>query len=116
DRDRARREGPPHALRHRREERPHPRGGRPRLRSDPRARPPDRGEGATQAAPPLAFPQVARVSRDLGGTPPYETPRGGSEPRRRGPPPPGPPGRDRAGARIGWKDASPAGKARPPLF
>ncbi len=52
DADAARGEGPPHALRHRREERPHPRRGRSGLRGHARAHPPDRGEGAPQAAPP----------------------------------------------------------------
>jgi RNA polymerase sigma factor (sigma-70 family) len=35
--------------------RPHPRGGRPGLRGHPRAHPPDRGQGAAQAAPPVAL-------------------------------------------------------------
>ena len=45
-----------HALRHRHEYRPHPRRGRPAVLGDPRAHPPDRGQGATQtqASEPLA--------------------------------------------------------------
>jgi DNA-directed RNA polymerase specialized sigma24 family protein len=38
-----------HALRHRHEHRPHARGGRPAVLGDPRAHPPDRGQGAAQA-------------------------------------------------------------------
>jgi hypothetical protein len=44
----------PHALRHRHEHRPHARGGRPAVLGDPRAHPPDRGEGAAQAQAPVA--------------------------------------------------------------
>ena len=54
DADPARGEGPAHALRHRREVRPHPGRGGPGLRGHPRAHPPDRGQGPAQAAPPLA--------------------------------------------------------------
>ncbi len=42
---------------------PHPGGGGPVLRRDPRAHPPDRGQGAAQAAPPHPQPQAARLSR-----------------------------------------------------
>ena len=52
DADAARGEGPAHALRHRREVRPHARRGGPGLRGHARAHPPDRGQGAAQAAPP----------------------------------------------------------------
>ena len=38
-----------HALRHRHEHRPYARGGRPAVLGDPRAHPPDRGEGAEEA-------------------------------------------------------------------
>ena len=41
---------------------PHPGGGRPVLRRDPRAHPPDRGQSAAQAAPPHPQPQAARLS------------------------------------------------------
>ena len=51
--DAARSEGAAHALRHRHEHRPHPGGSRQAVRRDPRAHPPDRGQGAAQAAPPL---------------------------------------------------------------
>ena len=46
------------ALRHRRRLRAHARGGRPELPGDPRAHPPDRGEGAPQAPPPEPQPQA----------------------------------------------------------
>src|SRR5690348_3784430 len=70
DGDRARRarrshpagsEGAAHAFRHRHEHRPHPRGSRQAVRRHPRADPPDRGEGAAQAAasePQRAAPQL----------------------------------------------------------
>ena len=50
--------GAAHALRHRHEYRPHPRGGRQAVRRHPGAHPPDRGEGATQAeaSQPLGAP------------------------------------------------------------
>ena len=41
-----------HALRHRHEHRPHARRGRPAVLGDPRAHPPDRGQGAAQAEAP----------------------------------------------------------------
>ena len=63
DADAARGEGPAHALRHRREERPHARRGRPGLRGHPRAHPPDRGQGAAQAAPPVAARKRLRSLR-----------------------------------------------------
>ena len=65
DADAARGEGPAHALRHRREVRPHPRGGRSGLRGHPRAHPPDRGEGAAQAAAPVAQQAAQGVRREL---------------------------------------------------
>ena len=43
-----------HALRHRHEHRPHPRGGRPAILGDPRAHPADRGQGAPQAEASVA--------------------------------------------------------------
>ena len=51
------------AFRHRHEHRPHARGGRPAIFGDPRAYPPDRGQGAPQAqasepvAPAQKFPR-----------------------------------------------------------
>ena len=60
--DAARGEGAAHALRHRREERPHAGRGRPGLRGDARAHPPDRGQGAAQAAPPAAAPSACAPS------------------------------------------------------
>ena len=56
DADAPRGEGHQDALRPRRRQRAHPGGGRPELRGHPRAHPPDRGQGAAQAAPsvPLA--------------------------------------------------------------
>ncbi len=73
--DAARGEGPAHALRHRREERPHPRGGRSGLRGHPRAHPPDRGQGAPQAAPPVAQQAPQGVRRELSGARRRRTPR-----------------------------------------
>ena len=55
DADAARGEGDQDALRRRRRQRAHARGGRPELRRDPRAHTPDRGQGAAQAAPPVAI-------------------------------------------------------------
>src|SRR6185503_20098389 len=63
DADAARREGDQDALRGRRRLRAHARGSRPELRRHPRAHPPDRGEGAAQAAPPVAFAQAEGVPR-----------------------------------------------------
>ena len=51
------------ALRPRRRPGPHPRGGRARVRRDPRAHPPDRVEDAGQAAPPAPQPEAARLPR-----------------------------------------------------
>ncbi len=53
---------PEDALRHRREGEPHARRGRPGLRRHARADPPDRGQGAAQAAAsqPVASAQVVR--------------------------------------------------------
>jgi DNA-directed RNA polymerase sigma subunit (sigma70/sigma32) len=49
---RPRGQGAAHALRHRHEHRPHPRGGRQAVRRHPRAHPPDRSQGPAQAASP----------------------------------------------------------------
>ena len=54
-----------HALRHRHEHRPHPRRGRPAVLGDPRAHPPDRGEGAAQAEAPVAEPEAAELPGQL---------------------------------------------------
>ena len=54
-----------HALRHRHEHRPHPRRGRPAILGDPRAHPPDRGEGPAQAEAPEPLAQIAQLSRHL---------------------------------------------------
>src|SRR6185295_1241282 len=61
DADAARREGDQDALRRRRRLGAHARGSRPELRRHPRADPSDRGEGAAQAAPPVAQPQAESV-------------------------------------------------------
>jgi RNA polymerase sigma factor (sigma-70 family) len=53
---------PAHALRHRHEHRPHPRGGRPAVQRHPRTHPPDRGQGAAQAEAPVAQPEAAGAS------------------------------------------------------
>ena len=49
--------------------RTHARRGRPELRRHPRAHPANRGEGAAQAAPPVAKPETARLlgRKNLGG-------------------------------------------------
>src|SRR6185369_13318918 len=60
DADAARGEGAAHALRHRREVRPHAGRGGSGLRGHARAHPADRGEGAAQAAPPVAL-EAAKV-------------------------------------------------------
>jgi RNA polymerase primary sigma factor len=57
--DPARGQGAAHALRHRHEHRPHARGSRQAVRRHPRAHPPDRGQGAAQAAPPEPFGNAA---------------------------------------------------------
>ncbi len=49
--DAARSQGAAHALRHRHEHRPHPRGSRQAVRCHARAHPADRSQGAAQAAP-----------------------------------------------------------------
>ena len=63
----ARGAGPPHALRHRREERSHPRRGRPGLRSDARAHPSDRGQGPPQAPAPQPSQAAALLHGQLTG-------------------------------------------------
>ena len=64
DADAARRADPAHALRHRAEDRLHPRRGRQAVRRHARAYSPNRGEGAAQAAPDWALAQP----RGLHGT------------------------------------------------
>ena len=59
----ARGEGAAHALRHRDEHRPHARRSRQAVRRDARAHPPDRGEGAAQAAPSVALGEAAQLPR-----------------------------------------------------
>ena len=54
-----------HALRHRHEHRPHARGGRPAVLGDPRAHPPDRGEGAAQAEAPVEVEEAQVVPGQL---------------------------------------------------
>ena len=61
--DAARGEGAAHALRHRDEHRPHAGGGRQAVRRHARAHPPDRGEGAAQAAASVAFREAAELPR-----------------------------------------------------
>ena len=61
--DAARSEGAAHALRHRDEHRPHARRSRQAVRRHARAHPPDRGEGAAQAAPPVALGEAAQLPR-----------------------------------------------------
>ena len=51
-----------HALRHRHEHRPHAGRGRPAVLGDPRAHPPDRGQGAAQAEAPVAVAEAAVAS------------------------------------------------------
>src|SRR6185295_8764401 len=63
DADPARGEGDQDAVRRRRRQRAHARGSGPELRGDARTHPADRGEGAAQAAPPVAVAQAARVPR-----------------------------------------------------
>ena len=50
-----------HALRHRHEHRPHAGRGRPAVLGDPRAHPPDRGEGAAEAEAPVAEQEAAEL-------------------------------------------------------
>ena len=63
DADPARRARHQDALRRRRRQRAHARRGRAELRGHARAHPPDRSQGAAQAAPPVAQPKTACVSR-----------------------------------------------------
>ena len=53
----------PAPLRARGRPRPHPRGGGQGVQRDPRADPPDRGEGAAQAAPPVALAEAQGLPR-----------------------------------------------------
>ncbi len=64
--DVARGEGAADALRHRDEHRPHAGGGRQAVRRHARAHPPDRGEGAAQAAAPVALGEAAELPRGRG--------------------------------------------------
>ena len=57
----ARGAGAAHALRHRHEHRPHARRGRPAVLGHPRAHPPDRGQGATQAEAPEPQPEAEEL-------------------------------------------------------
>ena len=59
--DAARGQGAAHALRHRHEHRPHARGSRQAVRRHARAHPPDRGQGAAQAASPAAVGAAAQL-------------------------------------------------------
>jgi len=61
----ARRKSDQDALRPRRRQRAHARRSRAIVRRHARAHPPDRGEGAAQAAAPVALAQAARVPRKL---------------------------------------------------
>ena len=61
--DAARSEGAAHALRHRDDHRPHAGRGRQAVRRHARAHPPDRGEGAAQAAPPVALGEAEELPR-----------------------------------------------------
>ena len=54
-----------HALRHRHEHRSHARGSGPAVQRDPRAHPPDRGEGAAQAQASEPQPQDEKLSRSV---------------------------------------------------
>ena len=73
DADAARGAGPEDALRRRRRLRAHPRRGRPVLQRHARADPPDRVEGAAQAAAPVAGQEAEAVPRND----PVRTPRSG---------------------------------------
>ena len=53
--------GAAHALRHRHEHRPHAGGSRQAVRRNPRTHPPDRGQGAAQAAPSVAQRPAAQL-------------------------------------------------------
>ena len=61
--DAARGEGAAHALRHRDEHRPHAGRSRQAVRRHARAHPPDRGEGAAEAAPSVALRAAAQLPR-----------------------------------------------------
>ena len=63
----ARGAGAAHALWHRHEHRPHARGGRPAVLGDPRAHPPDRGQGAAEAQAPEPLAQAAPPRLREGG-------------------------------------------------
>ena len=63
--DAARGTGAAHALRHRHEHRPHAGRGRPAILGDPRAHPPDRGQGAAQAEAPEPVAEAEKLSRYL---------------------------------------------------
>ena len=54
-----------HALRHRHEHRPHAGRSRPAVLGDPRAHPPDRGQGAAEIETSVAFEKTAKFSRQL---------------------------------------------------
>jgi RNA polymerase sigma factor (sigma-70 family) len=62
-----------HALWHRHEHRPHPRGSRPAVLGDARAYPPDRGQGPAQAQAPEPQPQDALVPRSVSPSRPFIT-------------------------------------------
>ncbi len=90
---------------------PHPGGGRPGVQRHPRADPPDRGQGAAQAPPPVPHPQaqglpgVGEAERPPprgGNTPRYARRRGAASPApRRRRPPSKPPARRPAPPRPG---------------
>ena len=61
--DRARGARLAHALRHRHEHRPHIGRGRPAILGDPRAHPPDRGEGPAQIEAPEPVAQITQLPR-----------------------------------------------------
>ena len=56
-----------HAVRYRHEHRSHAGRGRPAVQRDPRAYPPDRGEGAAQAEAPEPEPEAAELPGRLAG-------------------------------------------------
>ena len=76
--DPARGQGAAHALRHRHEHRPHPGRSRQAVRRHPRAHPPDRGQGAAQAAPPEPLGAAAQLPRRRVSAAPHRT---GNPPR-----------------------------------
>jgi RNA polymerase primary sigma factor len=78
------------AVRDRRRLRAHPGGGRPELPGDPRAHPPDRGQGPAQAPSPLPQPQAQGLPRGQPHlkrrpTPSVEDAAAAREPRGSGP-------------------------------